>query len=218
MEMFGLCGAGKTTAYLGLLQAIEEDATIEDFYQAMPLIPERGRILLEIARFAQNLLLRSPGEFARLLAGPAGRWLLFKLGYRIAGLRSRGDVTQRFLKDSGVLQPLISFDVEHNLELLDINVKTILELLPLPSYAVYGRIAPEIAMKRYLLREEAQGRAVCREMIEQRFYRGHLMAEQLYHTCGLLGIRCVVLDLEAPVSKEQLRLTVQTLFKEGVTC
>lgn len=215
MEMFGLCGAGKTTAYLELLRTIEEDASIQNFYQAMPLVPERWRILLEVGRFSQNLLLRSPGEFSRLLISSAGRWLMFKLGYRVAGLRFRGDVTRRFLKDSGILQPLISFDVEYNTELLDINMKAILELLPLPSYAVYGRIEPDIAMKRYVLREEAQGKTVCRKSIEERFHRGHLMAEQLYQTCGLLGIRCSVLDLEAPVSKEQLRVTIQTLFQEG---
>ena len=216
VEMFGLCGAGKTTLARDLLLAAESDPAGVGFHPEDPVRPTGWVSVLMAGRYAVGYGLRDPGGGARLLGSPAGRWLFLKLGYRIAGLRMRGDLTGSLLLDSGVLQPLVSFDVEYNLPLIQWDVERLAKTLPLPSCALYVRVEPEVAMQRYLDRERKQGGTVPMERIEERFARGFRTAEQLYEVCVALGVRCTVCDNKWPVSRETLAGIVARLLGEKV--
>jgi len=189
VELFGLCGSGKTT----LARAMEGSPTSTLWVEG-PVKPSGTSALLWTVRLVAGHLFGDPAGCLRLLRSPGGSWLHFKLGYRLAGLRMRGDLIGRLLLDSGVLQPLISFDVEYNLDLVPWDVDPLVRLLPLPSCALYVRVQPEVAMRRYLAREQAHGRTVPMKRVEDRFYRGFKTAENLYHICIKNQIPCIVFD------------------------
>lgn len=197
VELFGLCGSGKSTLSHTLLSSPDRETFLRP---ERPIIPTRLGALLMTAKLVGSYGLRDPFSCASLLKSSAGRWLFYKLGYRMSGLHLRGDLEGSLLVDSGVLQPLISCEIEYNLALIDWNVEQLVEVLPLPSRAIYVRVGPETALKRYLERGSMTGRGVQLKGIEHRFERGFQVAEDLYLMCRDGGVRCVVYDNEDEIS------------------
>lgn len=215
IEMFGLCGAGKSTLARGCLLVGESGQVGARLRPERPVKPSGWVTVAMAGLIAVSHGLRDPGGCARLLSSGAGRWLFLKLGYRVAGLHMRQDLDGCLLLDSGVLQPLVSFEVEYNLQLIEWNVERLARALPLPLYALYVRVEPEIAMQRYMDRERRQGRSVLMERIEDRFVRGFKTAERLHEICVALGICCIICDNTRLVSQKELSGIVTTLLCEG---
>ena len=200
VEIFGLCGAGKTSVAQKLLLAVEPGA--EPWLRPEgPVAPSGWISVLTAGRLFMTLGLRDPSACMRLLSNSAGRWLILKLGYRVAGLRKRGNIAGSLLLDSGVLQPLISFEVEYNLSFLQIDALGIIKNLPLPSCAIYVKVEPGVAMRRYLGREKENGRTIYMRNIEMRFTKGFDMAERLYRACEDMGVNCVVYNNDIPLTR-----------------
>lgn len=200
-EVFGLCGAGKTTLARELVRGAKGPSSsglpirIEG-----PVVPGGWRAAFETTLVVGRYGLRDPIGCQRLLRDPAGRWLLFKLGYRIAGLWVRGDLSETLLVDSGVIQPLVSFDIEHNFRGIEWDPRPLLRGLPLPARAVYVRVRPSVALERYMQRERSSGRGVSEDGIWERFNRAFRTAERVYEACVDLGVRCLSYENEKPVS------------------
>lgn len=213
VEIFGLCGAGKTTLAKKLLLAVEPE---EEHWlrPESPVTPSGWISVLMAGRIFIRLGLRHPSACVRLLSNATGRWFMLKLGYRIAGLRMRGDIAGSLLLDSGVLQPLVSFEVEYNSSFLQIDALDIIKTLPLPSCALYVRVEPGIAMQRYLDREKKYGRTFSMKYIEMRFAKGFEMAERLHTACVDMGVYCVVYNNEIPLTKHGVSQIMKMLSRK----
>lgn len=150
IEMFGLPGAGKTTLADGLRRG----------FPSVPLVetptPSGFLTVRSILSLSVKLAFRCPMCLMRLTGRRDGRWLLAKLGYRMAG--GRRWPTHGIVVDSGVLQPLLSYAAENACKAVDIrDVLALLDALPLPNIVLYVAVPPEVAYERYLLRQEIEG-------------------------------------------------------------
>jgi thymidylate kinase len=158
IELVGLCGAGKTTlaGKLAPLLARDTGNVIRPFSRPLP---GGTNVLLAAAALASRTLYRCPSEALPLLLNRAGLRLFAKLGYRIAGLAYKSPEPS-LISESGVLQPLISFDAQLNYAGLVVPLDAILRQLPQPDLVIRVDLSPEIAFERYRLRERAAGRPV----------------------------------------------------------
>lgn len=195
IEIFGLCGAGKTTISTTLIKVLSEQRCgIPDFKVAYPQVvgwlPSRLLTSLLIMRLVRH----DPKTVATLLSDKAGRWLLTKLGYRNACLQRRDSLPGTLLIDSGILQPFVSFEVEYNRNGIYYDIENLLRMMPLPEYAVYIRVSPLVAMKRYNERAKNAGLDVPLVTDASRFEAGYAISEKIYSFCRTLGVNIAVVD------------------------
>jgi thymidylate kinase len=150
IELVGLCGAGKTTL-AGKLSPFLAGAGLRLFSRPQP----SGAAALSAAGIlAARMLGKRPRETASLLTSSAGRHFIAKLGYRVAGLRYK-PAQATLISESGVVQPIISFEAQNNYAATAIPLDAILSEIPRPEILVRIDLAPEIAFERYCRRESA---------------------------------------------------------------
>ncbi len=172
IEMVGLCGAGKTTLAAKLAPHLESTG-LRLFSRPQP----SGFAALSTAAYlAARMLGARPGKTTRLLADPTGRQLVAKLGYRMAGLKYK-TAHPTLISESGVVQPIISFEAQNNYAAAPIPLNTIMSQLPCPEVLVRVDLAPEIAFERYSRRESVLGPKI--EGTLDMFSRAHIMLDDV---------------------------------------
>jgi len=212
IEIFGLCGAGKTTILNDLASALQSGTSSLETNVSFPTAPGPVHSLCETLRITAGALRNSPREVSKFIANKNNWWLPLKLGYRSSAMKKKGDLQRVLLVDGGILQPFISFSVEYNILLKKVPTDPFLSALALPSHAVYVRTSPEVAQKRYLAREEENQRPVNKENLGARFAAAFEICEYLYTKCRSLGIRAGIVPVEKKVETDSLAQLKKELF------
>jgi hypothetical protein len=153
VEIVGLPGSGKSYL-LEKLERVRNDLP----NLLKPSNPSLGDYRKQILRLAVRFGLRRPLSLMRLGLRSDGRWLLSKLAYRAAVLKSRPG-SSGLLVDSGLLQPLISYAAEYSKSPIRVeDVLATLSALPMPYALIYLDNGVEVAQQRYRNRQERTGR------------------------------------------------------------
>ncbi|MGN7613106.1 hypothetical protein ACQZV8_13595 [Magnetococcales bacterium HHB-1] len=157
IEWIGLCGAGKSTWHNALEQHCrslnhigENPLTCHDPVRSISPLEMIGRGLFLFI----PVLLRHPLHGIRFLSDSAGRRLIIKLGLRSAGIRRQRGGGVRV--DSGLLQPLISYECEENVvrnDCLNHLLETLLKSIKPPDIICVLSVSPAQARQRYQQRQ-----------------------------------------------------------------
>jgi thymidylate kinase len=190
IEYFGLCGAGKTTIHNLIVQNLEESKIIS-------FEPKRVSSILHYLNalvILMKMMAYHPMKTILFLRHFSNRWVFLKLGLRVASLKTRKFTGISILKDSGVLQPIVSFEIEENKTNDAAPVKELLDFVPLPDVAFFVRVDPDIAMSRYLERKCKMGYNSSKSVSLKSFMKGEkaidIMREKL-EECGVNIIEIV---------------------------
>lgn len=211
IEVFGLCGAGKSTHSNLLFETLVQQSPDQKLALCPPVEPNGIDTILSALSIIRKAIVTNPSITIKALLKPQGRWLFLKLGYRTAGLRLRGDLKGKLLIDSGNLQPLISFFVEYDHDMIEIGIRNLLKILSLPSFIIYFHVSPETAMKRYVTREKKLGNFVFAKNLMQRFERGYETAEYIYQYCKEAGIQCAKIEVEQRPTRQAIEASVSAI-------
>ena len=212
IELFGLCGVGKSTVLADLVPVLLDLGGPQAPSIELPLAPAASAYRVELLRLLMQAGLRAPLAIGRLLTAPAGGYLPRKLAYRIAGLRKRKSSGWSLLIDSSVLQPFVSFVVEENLKDLTIPLVALFAAVPKPACAVYVRATVDTALERYIARQTTRGAAMTENGLKQRFRDGLAMCDWLCNACQEIGVPVLVLDVERQMQPDQLRRFAKRLL------
>ena len=124
IEIFGLCGAGKSY----FISTIKDQLT-------MPVSsPQQGRgyyYYREYLYFFLKAFISFRWRALLYLSLPSSSWLRKKLIFRQSNLRNYNE--ESILADCGVIQPIISYEVEIRKNSRKIPLHEILDLIKLPS-------------------------------------------------------------------------------------
>lgn len=152
IETLGLPGAGKTTFVSRLNKTIVPQWTTRLF--SPPVAPTVLSAAAATASLTSRAMLGNPGVVLPLLTDRGGRWLVSKLGYRIASLTRRRPSPGEILVDGGVVQPFVSFLAEYRQSrALRAPVDALWPKLPLPAALLYFDVPAEDAHARYVGRD-----------------------------------------------------------------
>jgi hypothetical protein len=151
IEMVGLSGVGKTTLISGDASPLRNDVII-----MRPIIPSHISVIYHLLLLILKMIILSPVRGVHTILLREWRLLLLKLAYRIAGIKERERAVgyEVFLKDSGILMPIVSSIIDDKLDYNNYPLNKLLECLPLPSFVYYLR-DPDCASvyKRFVARE-----------------------------------------------------------------
>ena len=146
IEIIGLPGGGKTT-FINALRQYSNFKIIE------PKPPSAILIAFHTFYFLFRLALHRFSTLLKLFIRKDGRWLLFKIGYRIAVHNNIKD--SGILSEGGVLQPFISFFAENAEKSFSCNeLLELILLIPLPGHLIHFDIPVVLALERYQSREK----------------------------------------------------------------
>ena len=154
--MVGLSGVGKTTLLTSAENPIDKDVLV-----CGPVNPS---ILNHAAQFFYllfRLVLASPISAFAIIRKPEWVRLLFKVSYRVAGIKQRSISSEKtvFLRDSGILMPIVSSMLDDQLKIKLYPIDKLLQLLPLPVTVVFILDDNYRAVyKRFVKRESEKGR------------------------------------------------------------
>ena len=159
IEMIGLSGVGKTTMFYNLGDALFQDLGI--YSTVHPINPSKidfffETTLLTIKTIISFSFLRSLFDL-KLLDYIS---LLMKLGYRIASIKMRDLNSLVYLRDSGVLMPLISAVIDDKLQINKGLLYKILSNIPLPKYVYCVYDSPDSIYNRFITREKELGNKI----------------------------------------------------------
>ena len=191
-EMFGLCGAGKTTIAAGLAPLFQTEELRLDV--ARPISPGGIGTIYNALCLALRATVSDPVKVSQFLMHDQGRRLFLKLGLRTASMAMRKAYPRTLLIDSGVLQPLVSFVVEQNERKLEPPLRALMAVVPFPAAAIYVRVDPELAYRRYISRQTRSGILMADHGLRSRFDHGLSFCEWLYDYCNYLKLPTMVID------------------------
>lgn len=160
IEVIGLCGAGKTTFFMEIVERFQNQGRLRLPPGVRPIPVSGYFVVCWSAWLAFSILCKKPASAVRFLARARNWHLVMKIAYRWLGLLKRNMRDGAFLVDSGVLQPIISFQVEENTSLDPVPLKEILASIPLPDIFIFINVPPPVAMERYMQREIAHNRPI----------------------------------------------------------
>ncbi|MFC1883609.1 hypothetical protein ACFL2O_02455 [Thermodesulfobacteriota bacterium] len=184
VEYFGLCGAGKTTVHKLIMKCVDNSKVISfEPKRVSPIL-----LYLHALGIFTKMVAHHPIKTILFLRYFSNRWIFLKLGLRIASIKSRKFSRISILKDCGILQPIVSFEIEENKTNKTVPAKEILDFLPLPDIVFFVRVNPDIAMSRYLARESKLGHNYSKSISLNRFKKGDKIANimcQKLEECGV---------------------------------
>lgn len=204
LEIYGLCGSGKSTLQLCLENSDEVTITV-----SRPISISLFKTIYYSLRLYLRIFSSAPISSLIFILNQGYRRLLLKEGLRIAGIQRRSKIGDgvTLLTDSGVIMPIVSAVVEQN---LDWNIKFInmlLENLPLPDFAVYVRVLPATSFDRYVERESADNCEL------HRFESGDRLCTHLHQWLCQNEVKLIEVDNNGVIECEKFTLELSNLFK-----
>lgn len=190
VEVFGLCGAGKSTLMRRLAPMIESRSGGR-VRAERPVRPYGAASLCRTLVLALRAVGGDPLGMLGFLLQPSSWWLIGKLGYRWAGMALRPRETGWLLLDSGVLQPFVSYAIEYGGRVPP--VEPLLAALPMPRVALYVRAAAPTARARYVARARAAQKELPCEDWTRRFAVGEATCASVLAACR--RARCAVVEI-----------------------
>lgn len=202
IEMFGLCGAGKSTITNHLAPVLRQCGQSPGV--ARPIDPGGIRTVNEAIWLALRTAVTNPASVGpRLFRRQVGA-LFLKLGLRLASMKIRQAPHGTFLIDSGIMQPFVSYYIEQNLLGLNVPLPALLSVVPFPAAAVYVRTEPELAYRRYVARQREIGGSLNEQGLRGRFDDGFALCEWLHEYCTAVKLPTLVIDSSEPLGPDQL--------------
>ena len=212
IEVFGHCGAGKSTVIARLLPLIAARVGGE-ISATRPPPPWGPQSLARTGQLLASGLAHQPGSLAAFLTQRSNWWLPLKLGYRRAALAKLPDDRTHILLDSGFLQPFISFAIEWAARPDQIiPVTALLTALPPAAAAIHIRTPTQVAMQRYLARAAAADAALADRDWPRHFAAGTFMTQAIAKTCHRRNCPVIQIDNEHPPSEGALDTAVTALL------
>jgi len=197
IEMFGLCGAGKTTILNDIDSFTSSDPDLDHIHVSLPVIPGTCQSILEAVIIQVKTFMMAPGKLIEFYIKNRNLWLPRKLGYRIAGLKNRKDVKMELLADGGVLQPFVSFCIEQEFEIETFPFDEYYSVLPVPWCAIYVKASPGEAMKRYIARErKIRETRLYKDTLAHRFENAYLICEKIARRRKAAGMKVITIHVD----------------------
>jgi GTPase SAR1 family protein len=159
IEIIGLSGVGKTTLFYSLGGALFHN--LDNYSTVHPIKPSKIRFFFETLKLITKVAI-SFGfvRFFHILRLKGYIGLFMKLGYRIASIKARGLRGLVYLRDSGVLMPLLSSVIDDRIKIDDVLLLKILSDIPLPKYVYCITDSPNNIYNRFIDREKSLGNNV----------------------------------------------------------
>jgi thymidylate kinase len=207
IEVFGLCGAGKSTVIKKLKLFLEQEKL--EITASEPLQNHKLSAKHEILRIVINAMIIAPVQvLVFLLQSDARRWLFSKLAYR-SMMSKQTQKKCHLLVDCGNYQPFVTYAIEIQELEKKIPVKFILPALPLPRAAIYFKVDKNIAQSRYEKREKNMRRLrranKKQSDLSSLFIKGESVCEIIYKFLQDKNIKTYILDTEKSLSDEYLK-------------
>ncbi len=214
IEVFGLCGAGKSTVVARLLPLIAA-RTGTAICATRPTAPRGPQSLGRTGRLVAGAGLRNPWALAAFLRHPSNWWLPLKLGYRRAALANLADDQAHILLDSGVLQPFISFVIEWcRRPDQAVPLAGLLPALPKTTAALHIHAPAETAMQRYRARARETGITLDQRDWNRHFAAGASMTDAIATACRARRCPVVTIDNTQAPSPTDLANAVDALLAQ----
>lgn len=212
IEVFGLCGAGKSTIVTRLLPLIA--ARVGGVISATRPPPPWGpHSLAGTGRILAVALAGKPGPLPSFLTKRSNWWLPLKLGYRRAALAKLPADQSHILLDSGILQPFISFAIEWSADPHQtIPVPGLLSALPQAAAAIHIHTPTQLAMQRYLARAEDADITLPKRDWPNHFAAGAAITETVAGACAKRACPIIRIDNEHPPTDATLASAVSDLL------
>ena len=159
IEMIGLSGVGKTTLFYNMEDNLFEK--MDEYYTVHPVKPHKLIFFFETLKLIIRFIF-SFGFFKSLcvLRSKKNISLFIKLGYRISGIKDRNLSGLVYLRDSGVLMPLLSSVIDDRIKIDNTMLFKILINIPLPKYVYCVVDSPDNIYDRFISRERKLGNDV----------------------------------------------------------
>jgi hypothetical protein len=184
IEMFGLCGSGKTT--------VQSDCNIEKIVNIHnPISISAIYTYVFTIYIAIKMFVISPVNLLRFLYDHQSRRLLLKLGLRVGGIFKRRNIyrcNEIFLRDSGVLMPFVSAIIEESWDWRKSYVLLFFAVLPVPKKAVFVYVKPSVAYARYI------GRNKNKDVSQDFFYSANEFCQFLCTLLESRGVEMIKVD------------------------
>jgi thymidylate kinase len=216
IEIYGLCGVGKSTIIKKLKLLLEEQQS-----EISILEPQQNECLpvkLEIFHIIKNALVLAPVQISKfILQTNARRWLLNKLAYRSIAIKQY--VSNCYLLvDCGYYQPFVTYAIEIQKLEQKIPVNTLLSVLPLPRAALYFKADKKIAQLRYQDRQKDNPSRLNRANYDEfdlssLFAKGEKVCENIHNYLKDKKIKVYVIETEKNVNDDYLKLIIQDMTK-----
>ena len=192
IELIGLSGVGKTTLYNNSECNLFKN--LNGYSVVHPLKPYKISFFFETFVLIVKILI-STGLFRSLFIFRSKNYidLFLKLGYRIAGIKNRNLNGLVYLRDSGVLMPLISSVIDDRLKIDDTLLLKILINLPLPKYVYCIMDSPDDIYSRFITREKKIGNDVNGYTVTD-FKNANIFLSLLIEKLKSIGVNVVVLN------------------------
>lgn len=220
IELFGLSGAGKSTFLSKAISILNSKGSKPKIKVYYPVDSRLYQFFPETLRIAANAFCLSPKVIIKFLSKKENWDLLLKLGYRSAGIKSRGNTEGAILIDAGILMPFVSFFTVYDVSFKEVPFEPILSALELPSHVIYVRTSPELARERYENREKRKKSrrkhfffsALNYKNLNERFSNAFQCCEYLYAKCYSMGIEIDVVDPENGMEKGSIEEIANDIF------
>jgi len=190
IELVGLCGAGKST----FISAARDMTVLPSMLSfSYPVSPSAHMRIICMVRILSLFFFKDSLKCINFLKKKNNWWLLKKIAFRSAGILKRHN-KRLILVDSGVLQPIVSFEIEENVSNSEIPLCLLLGCISLPDIILDFRIPPEQAKERYQLRESRDGGKKVREDSEDHFKSAEKIKSKIVSFCSEKSITVIKID------------------------
>jgi len=184
IEMFGLCGSGKTT--------VQSNCNIDKVIEVHnPIYISNLYVYIYAMYIALKMFIISPTILVKFLFDYQSRRLLLKLGLRTASIFKRRKLYKTntiFLRDSGVIMPFVSAIIEEAWKWNKSYVLLIFKAIPIPKKAVFVYVEPSVAHARYIMRNKDA------HVKKDFFYSANEFCQFLYTLLESKGVGMIQVD------------------------
>lgn len=211
IEVVGLCGAGKTT-FIKLL----EKKIIKKNKKIIFQNPKKNNLFLYyfyILKILSKSLYYQFFYVIFFLTIKSNWWLIKKIAYREAGLlKKEGAIS--ILKDTGIMQPFISFEIEHKASNAKVPLDTLLKVISKPDIIIFFNIKKETAIKRYHERYLKGYGKPLRKNSEYYFDQADRIKTMMIEYCKHHNIRIVNVNSENEFNDEYIDTVIEQIQNE----